>query len=378
MIRLISTLALALFLSAPAMAQSAGGPPPANVVVDAVRLDRIEPRREVTGELRSVRRSVIASKQPGLVVEIAVEAGDAVQAGATLIRLDATIVQLEVDRARSNLQSAQAIHEARVAQLTRALRDSESVRSLGDSASEKEILDARSDVVIAQAQLAGANADTLGAQADLQLAEQRLEDMVIAAPFTGVVIRKHTEVGQWIGVGDDIVELVDNSVIDAWLEVPERLLARLQFEGLEAQIRLRATGEVYSAPVSAIVPEADSLSRLFPVRVRLNNKEGRLRPGMSIVGLAPTGTMQDLLTVHKDALKRDEGGAFVFYNAAGVAVVARVRVLFATGDRLAIESSTLKAGMGIVVEGNERLSPGQPLHVILPSTSAPILSSRGG
>ena len=379
MTRRLLILATALCVIASALGQPSGGPPAANVVVDAARLQLIEPRREVTGELRAIRRSIIASKQPGLVVQVAVEEGDAVKTGATLVRLDDTLERLAVERSRSELQSAQAIHEARTAQLTRAQRDLDSVRSLGDSASEKEILDARSDVIIAEAQLAGANADTLGAQADLESAEQRLEDMVIAAPFAGVVTKKHTEVGQWIGVGDDIVELVDNSVVDAWLNVPEKLLARLQIDGVDAQVRLVATGDVFSAPVSAIVPQADSLSRLFPVRVRLKNTDGRLRPGMSIVGLAPTGTMKDLLTIHKDALRRDDAGAFVFFSAGGSAAAARVRVLFAAGDRLAIQSPTLKPGMEVVIEGNERLYPGQPLHVVNgPPTSARALSSRGG
>jgi RND family efflux transporter MFP subunit len=376
--RISILLLLSLFISGLAFAQPSGGPPPANVVVDQSRRDVIEPRREVTGELRAVRRSTLASQQSGLVASIDVEEGQHVEQGVELIRLDDTYATIEVAESESRLVAARAVVEAREAQLVRANRDLESIQSLGDSATEKEILDARSDVIISEAQLAQARADVLAAEAALQRAEQRVADMTITAPYGGVVIRKLTEVGQWIGVGDDVVEFVDLDVIDAWLDVPENLLARLELQGVDAQIRLRATGEVFSAPVSAIVPNADRLSRLFPVRVRLQNEIGRLRPGMSIVGLAPTGARQEMLTIHKDALLRDDAGAFVYFNGGGVAAVARVRVLFANGDRLVVESATLPADVGVVIEGNERLFPGQPLNIVGGGASEMTMSSRGG
>lgn len=376
--RISILLLLSLFISGLAIAQPSGGPPPANVVVDHSRRDVIEPRREVTGELRAVRRSTLASQQSGLVASIDVEEGQHVEQGVELIRLDDTYANIEVAESESRLVAARAVVEAREAQLLRANRDLESIQSLGDSATEKEMLDARSDVIISEAQLAQARADVLAAEAAVQRAEQRVADMTIRAPYGGVVIRKLTEVGQWIGVGDDVVEFVDLDVIDAWLDVPENLLARLELQGVDAQIRLRATGEVFSAPVSAIVPNADRLSRLFPVRVRLQNEDGRLRPGMSIVGLAPTGARQEMLTVHKDALLRDDAGAFVYFNGGGVAAVARVRVLFATGDRLVVESATLPADVGVVIEGNERLFPGQPLNIVRGGASEVTMSSRGG
>jgi RND family efflux transporter MFP subunit len=362
--------------AAVAMAQPSSGPPAAKVVVDQARLELIEPRREVTGELRAIQRSDLASEQSGLVTEMLVEEGDTVAAGDVLIRLDDTLARLEAMRSASQRQAAQAIFTARQAQLERAKRDYKNIQSLGESASEKELLDAQSDVVVAEAQLAGGQADLLAAEAQESLDQERLAQMVVRAPFSGNVIAKRTEVGQWVGVGDEVVELVNTSRIDAWLDVPESLISRLEMTGIAAQVRLRATGEVFSAPVSSIVQQADPLARLFPVRVRLDNTQGRLKPGMSIVGLAPTGRRQEMLTIHKDALLRDDGGAFVYYDADGVAAAARVQVLFAVGDRLVIRATALDPDVSVVVEGNERLYPGQPLNIV-ESSSAQKLSRRG-
>ena len=95
--------------------------------------------------------------------------------------------------------------------------------------------------------------------------------------------------------------------------------------------------------------------------VEINNEEERFKPGMSVVGLAPTGEDVDVLTVHKDAILRDNAGAYVFYDAGSTAMAARVTELFPIGDFMAIRSAGVQPGTMVVVEGNERLYPGANL-----------------
>ena len=99
-----------------------------------------------------------------------------------------------------------------------------------------------------------------------------------------------------------------------------------------------------------------------PVRVRLDNPDHALRPGMSIIGLVPTGQAEDVLTVHKDALLRKSTGAFVYTVTEGRASMAPVEVLFSNGARVAIKSPALQAGTPAIVEGNEYIFPGQPVR----------------
>lgn len=65
----------------------------------------------------------------------------------------------------------------------------------------------------------------------------------------------------------------------------------------------------------------------------------------------------------------------MIYNAGGMGMAAPVRSLFPVGDRTAVQSATLKPGMEIVIEGNERLMPGMP---IAPTTKAPAAAPGGG
>ncbi len=390
-------LASALGLAASAAAQPGGGPPPARVVLDEVRLEQIEQWREVTGELRAARRSVLAAQEEGLVLQVAVEAGDEVRAGQVVARLDDTRARIDVDRATALVAvRAAEVDEARAA-VEQALRNHGRIEESFQraSASRQELDDAGTTVAATQARLARAQADLQSAQADLARARKRLADMEIVSPFAGRIIEKRTEAGQWVTPGDAVLEVVALDWIDAWLDVPEALVDFVGAPGATVQVRVAALAptrpglpaETHEAPVAAVVPSADRLSRLFPVRVRLDNRPpgessgsesggnggggegvwgGRLRPGMSVVGLVRAGERRPTLTVHKDAILRSDTGAYVYMDADGVAAIARVEPLFAVGkgDRLAVRSDMLRPGMRVVIEGNERMFPGQPLMPI--------------
>jgi len=160
-------------------------------------------------------------------------------------------------------------------------------------------------------------------------------------------------------------EILALDPLEAWLDVPERYIERLSRSAGSIRVRIDALEEEREAVSVSIIPLAEMRSRLFPVRVELANPDERMRPGMTVAGLVPTGSVEPSLLVHKDAIRRDDAGAFVYFDGAGVAAVARVQTLFAVGDHIAIRQGALPPDANVVVEGNERLFPGQPLETTL-------------
>jgi len=365
---LVAVVSAVAGLTPPAAAQSerTGGPPPASVVVDQARLEQLESRREVVGELRAVSRSRLAARRSGLVVAVAVEPGEAVAAGQTLVQLDERDAQLDLERARALLQQREAETHRREAELEQAQRDVQQLQALlaRGSATQSELDDALTAEAVARAQLEQARAQQRQARVETEQAEARLADMTVRAPFSGVVAAKLTEVGQWAREGDAVVDLVALDPIDAWLEAPQHVAARLLALGLDpakAAVRDEATGSLHEVTAMAVSPVADPQSRNVEVRARLANPSGLLRPGMSVVGLLPEGRVEPTLTVHKDAVLLDEAGAFVYVVRAQRAAPVRVRTLFAVGLRVAVSAQGLAPGDLVIVEGNERLFPGQPV-----------------
>lgn len=363
--RLRFACAAILCLSIPALAQR--GPPPAKVVLDQVRLETVQQRREVTGELRAAKRSILASQVDGFVLAVEIEPGEQVQRGSVIARLDDTLARLGLEQANAALSSRLATVSEREARLGKAARDMERTENSYSrgAASETNLDEARTDAAEAQSRLEQARAEVLSVQASVHLAEKRLADMTIEAPFAGRVLSKRTEVGQWLSEGEAVAEILALDQLDAWLDIPQHLGAGLNDPATASiQIRIDAVAMVLEATNVYVIPQVDALSRLFPVRVRLENKDELLRPGMSIVGLVPTNVAKPTLTIHKDAVLRDDAGQYVYFNANGTAAPARIRTLFAVGDRFAINSDSLPPDAQIVIEGNERMYPGQPLKIL--------------
>lgn len=370
-----------VLLAVPALARQ----PAARVVLDAVRLEPVDQWRQVTGELVSLHRTELATEEVGLVKDLLVEAGDAVEAGTVIATLDSTLAALAATRAKAQVGVMQGLVDQRLAELDRAQRELARFQdaAVREVASITEMDNAETRVAIIKAQLAQARADLLVAQTADQEATTRVEKMTIRAPFAGRIVRKGTERGQWLDRGDSIVELISLKQIEARLDVPERLGAQLRDPSVRVRIVIDAVrvpdpkqpGTLVPfdklLPIAGIIPQVDERSRLMPIRVTIPNPDELIQPGMTVVGWVQLSARQPRLTVHQDAILRDDAGEFVYFDADGKAIPARVRTRFPVGDRMVIDPGPLQPGMRVIIEGNERLFPSQPIIEDHPQPTTP-------
>lgn len=340
--------------------------PAAKVRLDAAAMERVANWREVTGRIRPVRRSLLATQEAGLVIGVDFDEGDRIDAGRVLVRLDEQRAYLELMQAEALQSSRTAMVDERTADVTDAERDLERMRESArtGSATDSEVEDAEIDVARAMARLAEAEADVLSADAQVQLAQRRFDDMTIEAPFAGVVVTQQVELGQWVDTGEAVLELLAIDRVEVWLDVPSQFLTLLENGDGRVRIRIDAIEREMETSISGVIPQVEELSRMAPVRIVLTNEDGLIKPGMAVIGLVPTGAEQMHMTVHKDAILRDDAGEYVYFNAGGTAAPARIERIFTVGNRVAIRSGALPPGAMLIVEGNERLFPGQPLDVL--------------
>lgn len=380
LLRLVAALAVAFGGASIARALTAD-PPPARVTTDRARMQDVERRKAVTGELRAPVRATIASAQAGLVVQVNCEPGDRIEAGKVIAKLDDRTARLTLAQAEANLTSRQALVSERRGLADKARRFAERCEAAfkASGATESDVDNARTALAEAESRLAQAQADAAWADADVSLARKRLGDLTIRAPFTGVVAAKRTETGQWLAEGGAVIDLVALDRLDAWLDVPEGLADRLRPPGgardpaaLTVQLQIPALHastiagadrpvSLIEAPIAGVIPSADPTSRNLSVRVRIDNKDGRLLPGMSVIGLVPLGSKGPALTVSRDALRSNDTGLFVYFDSGGRVAASPVTILCAVGDRVAVSAALLSDGTDVIVTSDGRLSLDQPL-----------------
>lgn len=339
-----------------------GGPPPASVNVGPVVIQTLQHRVPVIGRLQELRRVTVTAETEGKITRMPVEEGDLVTGGETMLaQIDDVWANLRLDAARAQV----AVAEADLKQSQTDLEQLEQLRAAG-SARAKEVDDARTLVAGNLARLNAAAAERDRASLETQRA-------AIMAPFDGAVSRKIAEVGQWLSPGDPVIEMVSTGQIDAVIDVPERYVQRFSL-GDPVEVVIEVVDERIVGRVISVRPDASEASRTFPVKIRLDDPDIRLRPGMSVVAHLPITREAEFVTVPRDAVLYSPGGAAVWYAAEvgqplPAAFAEPVKVLFGVGDRYAVEPlpgaprPALTAGTLVVTEGAERLFPSRPLQL---------------
>jgi RND family efflux transporter MFP subunit len=347
------------------------GPPPASVLVARVKTESARDEAKVTGSLQAVARSAVAAREAGAVQALRFEEGQPVRSGDPLAELDPRRTEALLAEARARLTSAENLITQRDAERNRAATDLEMKAGLvaQRAVSRSEILDAESALAVADAQLAAARNAVAEARSRVDFLTVQQADLMVRAPFDGVVAERRVELGEWVNPGQVVAVVVASDPVEAWLRVPERHLADVAAQPSDVRVRISSTGEVLAPVAVRIVPDVDTRSQLFTVIATLANPERRLAPGQSVTGTVPAGTPAPMRVVPVDALLRTRSGDFVFVPEPGpgpmpAAKRLRVQVAFEReGSAYLVPVPGLEDGGAVVVEGNDRLLPGQPLLV---------------
>jgi len=323
--------------------------PPSHVRFTPAREHDVHRTIRLTGSVESRTWSVVASEVSGLVVAVDAQEGQWVRKGEPLVRLRADWYDLQLQEAEGRLQESQA----RLALAESSLRRSRDLFD-DDVVSQQDLDDATSEYTAWKGR-------EIQSRAEIAQLKLSLDRLTIRAPFTGVVVRKLTDLGQWITAGGDVMEMVELGKLDVRVEVPERYYGELTGD-VEADVTFEALADLQvTGRVIAIIPRADPQARTFPIKLRVPNPDGRIGVGMLATVDLPIGTNFRGLIVPKDAVVR-QGPMVLVYRIGDGEVVEPLPVQ--TGQGLGpwiVVEGPLAPGDRVVTRGNERLQPGQPV-----------------
>lgn len=393
---------------------------PAPVVVAKALEQEVSAGETFVGTVRPLMRATIGSAVDGRVIEFPIGVGDRVAAGETLAQLLTDTISLEVaaaeaelqlrkdelaelkngsrpeeiEQARARMEAAAATKEYLAAKRARMERLREGNAASEDVLQESVSASVAADEAYLEAKAAwelavqGPRAEKI-AQAEARVTLQqavadRLRDQLakhtVITRFDGYVTEELTEVGAWVSRGDPVAEVVALDTVEIEAFVLDQHVAYV-VEGEDVQVRIPALPDrLFTGKVSAVVPQSDAQTRTFPVRVQFENEivDGQpvIKAGMLARVTLQTGPAQKGMLVPKDSIVLGGPTPLVFIVVPDakdpqqtIAQPIPVEIGVAAGDQLqvlpttAIQAAFLKPGDQVVVMGNERLRPGQPVII---------------
>jgi HlyD family secretion protein len=325
-----------------------------------------------SGYVTARRAATVSAKVTGKVTEVLIEEGLRVQPGQVLARLDDINVKASLQLAEAQLASAKAaLEETRV---RRREADQELERQSGllksKIAAQADYDHAEAAALAYKAKLEQQQADVIVAERTVASWQQQMEDMVIRAPFGGVVTTKDAQPGEMIspisaGGGftrTGIGTIVDMESIEIEIDVNESYINRVQTgQPVEAALDAYPDWKI-PCKVIAIIPTADRQKSTVKVRVGFDKLDPRILPDMSVkVEFRevenPGKAVRAGVVVPRIAIRQEQGRDIVMVVQNHLVERRPVSVVSSTGDEATIDAG-VAGGERVVVDGPAGLTDG--------------------
>lgn len=342
-------LVLILFITTTAFAEPPAAPP-ARVKTTPLESTLAAPTQSFVGTLYFDRISQLSAEVSGRADEVLFREGDHVKKGQILVQLNTDFIDKELMQIQSMID------------LTQAKLD----HNKKDLARYQQLLEQQATSATAYDQLfytvAEIKAQKASYIAELESTQIKKEKSVIRAPFNGRILEKNIDIGNWATTGSPVARI--GALSDIFIQVPtSETLLPFSTIGQQVDVWLPATNQHLKGVHKGFRPVVDAQTKNIFSRIQLEEMTLPFENMSAEVSLA-TNTESEQLLVPRDALVTFNGQKFVYSINEGKAAIIPIEIVSFSGDRAAIKSPHIQAGMPIVIEGNERLRPDQPVTVI--------------
>lgn len=361
------------------------------VEVDSAVINNIENIVTLNGKVAAKEEVSIIPKAMGTVTSVNVSLGDAVEVGTILFNIEqqdmaltvsqaangVDLAQKSVAQAENGLSTAKINYELNKEKIENAQLNLERTRTLYEEGAvsksqleqaELGASDKNLDVLLSQvtqAEIAYQQALNQLKQAEIshEQALNGLGNTVVEAPIKGVVSSLNVKQGQIVGSGQVAATVVDMDTVYVQISVVENVVNKIK-EGQEAEISVPAAFDGYiKSTIGYISPTADPMSKLYTVRLYMDNTEYGIRPGMTGSARLVLDSVDEAIVVKSDAVLERDGRKLVYIVENDIAVEKEVETGLDTGEFIQIISG-INQGDSIIIEGQHYVSDGALVKVV--------------
>ncbi|MGD8595008.1 MAG: efflux RND transporter periplasmic adaptor subunit [Gammaproteobacteria bacterium] len=291
--------------------------------------------------IEAVNRSTVSAETSGRVMEIKFDIGDLVQAGTVLIRIT-----------KAEQQSQFAATEAQRNEATARLQEAQDEFERVKGVFAKKLV-AQSALDKAKADLKAAEQRLQAADARVKQAQAQLHYTVVKAPYTGVVVDRHVELGEMVAPGKPVMTGLSLKKLRAAAQVPQSLVTALRAaDKVRVIFSQQQVGEPRDISLQSqrlqVSPQADVRSHTFLVRAYLPDSTPNVYPGMFSKMAITTGEREALLVPSQAVVHRSELTAVYVIKGQHVHL-RQVRIGRHEGDSVEILAG-LQAGEQVALD----------------------------
>ncbi|EHI98607.1 efflux transporter, RND family, MFP subunit [Clostridium sp. DL-VIII] len=347
--------------------------------------------------LEAYQQGTVTSKLSAKIVSVSVDNGQYVNAGDTIATLDDQDIQNNIKTAQASIAvyekqeqaSEQSLNSAQVAleklkinvddaqrnyDRQKTLFDNKAISQTDLETAEKTLNSYKADydsgnasIQTAQANIETAKANIQAQQVTLEKYQSDLANTAIKAPISGVISGKNMNVGQMAATGTALATVNDISSVYATIQVPQEKISSVKI-GQEATVTVDGSDQTYNGTIQTMDGAADATSRVFNVKVKIDNSDKSLLPGIYGKVTLVSEQTTDVITIPVNALVGNEGDYSIFINDNGIAKKTKVTI-GETDDNSVEITSGINDGDQIITSNTSTLQDGNEVDAVVKQDS---------
>ncbi|KJF25598.1 hemolysin D [Clostridium aceticum] len=345
----------------------------------------------LNGKIHANDEAVVLPKVPGRVTAVNVKLGDYVHRDSVLFTIDQkdilrnieqtqqsiNLAQKSVDQAENSITTAQINYNSIKENIENAEVNLQRTRELFEAGAapktqleQAELAASRRPLEVAESQIRQAEigyqqALNQLAQAEIthQQAQSALEDTVVRAPMSGVISSLNIIAGELASGAQPLATIADIDKVYIKVDVTENIVNTL-YTGQKVSVDIPAAlEEAVEGRIDFISPTVDNNTRLYIVKVYINNKDRKIRTGMSASMALDLDSRDNVMVINRRAVLDKEGDSIVFIVEGDHAVEKQVSLGMSTASEVEVVEG-LQEGDQVIVKGQQYVADGERVKIV--------------
>jgi RND family efflux transporter MFP subunit len=294
--------------------------------------------QQFDGLVDAVQQSTISAQTSGQVVEVLYDVDEFVEKNQLIVRLRDKDQRAQYDRAKATLEETYARLKEAQAEYTR----------IENIFAQKLVSESKFDN--AKAELEAAKARWNAARAALAQAEEQLERTRVRAPYSGIVTKRHVELGESVQQGQPLMSGLSLEKLRVTVAVPQNLITAIRTIGKASVLLGDKDNRIIAANKLTFFPYADNLTHTFDTRIELPQGVNGLFPGMFVKVAFVIGEKQQLVIPSSAVVYRGEVTGVYVVDPEGRVSLRQIRPGNSTGAGFTEVLAGLKEGETIALQ----------------------------